>query len=636
MPPMPQMRESARDKNRVPKPATLREVPGYVREMALTLSFRVRYIFRLVWEAKPGLLLVMLLFSLFDGFMPVVGSLIGAAILNRLAAAAADPALGFSGVIAVLVLQFVYTFVRSSVSRVYDTILTLAGEVVSNHIKRKIMAKAKEIDMVSYDSPEFYASMENANREASSRPIQVMSSSFGVLSYLISIVSYIAVIFSVNAMASLLIILASVPIAYINFSFRRKNVEYLNRRSKNRRKMDYFSNVVVDKDLAKEMRVFRLSDYFGELYQESFDEYYDGLRRLKLRESVWSILASVVNTVVYCGLYIVFARDVYEGRYPVGNFVLYTGAITSIGDSISSLITSTSSICENTLFINNLIEFLDMEPTIVPSVEVPAHVERHRPHTIEFRDVSFSYPGGDHLVLDHTSFTIHPGETIALVGLNGAGKTTIVKLLMRLYDPVAGEVVLDGRDIREYDVDELYAMYGVIFQDFGKYAVSVRENIRMSRILDEADEQGIERAAEQSGASAFVERLRNGYDTQLMRYFDLEGTELSGGQWQKLAVARAFYSDSDVLILDEPTASLDPRAEQEIFNRFTELRKQRTCILISHRLSSATMADRIMVLKDGAIAEMGTHAELMARGGEYAQLFELQASRYVQGVINAD
>jgi ATP-binding cassette subfamily B protein len=636
MPPMQQMRERARDKNRVPKPTTLREVPGYVKEMALTLSFRVRYIFRLVWEAKPSLLLVMLLFSLFDGFMPVVGSLIGAAILNRLAAAAADPALGFSGVIAVLVLQFAYTFVRSSVSRIYDTTLTLAGEVVSNHIKRKIMAKAKEIDMVSYDSPEFYASMENANREASSRPIQVMSSSFGVLSYLISIVSYIAVIFSVNALASLLIILASVPIAYINFSFRRKNVEYLNRRSKNRRKMDYFSNVVVDKDLAKEMRVFKLSDYFGELYQESFDEYYAGLQKLKVRESVWSILASVVNTVVYCGLYIVFARDVYDGRYPVGNFVLYTGAITSIGDSISSLITSTSSIYENTLFINNLIEFLDMEPTIVPSIDAPAHVERHRPHTIEFRDVSFAYPGGDHLVLDHASFVIEPGETIALVGLNGAGKTTIVKLLMRLYDPVSGVVLLDGRDIREYDVDELYAMYGVIFQDFGKYAVSVRENIRMSRILDEADERGIERAAEQSGASAFIERFRNGYDTQLMRYFDLEGTELSGGQWQKLAVARAFYSDSDVLILDEPTASLDPRAEQEIFNRFTELRRQRTCILISHRLSSATMADRIMVLKDGAIAEMGTHAELMARGGEYAQLFELQASRYVQGVINAD
>ena len=271
MPPMHEMQASARDKNRVQRPKTIAEVPRFVRDFALAMTERLRYIFQLVWEARPWLLLVMLAFAVFDGVMPVVGSLIGAAILNRLAETMSNAALAFSGVMLVLVLQFAYTFVRSTVSRVYDTVLSISGELVSNHIKQKILAKAKEIDMVCYDSPEFYASMENANREAGTRPIQVMSSTFKLLSYVISIVSYVAVVFSVSRWASLAIIAVSIPIAAVNFTYRRKNVEYMNRRSKSRRKMDYFSNVVVNKDLAKEIRVFDLSDYFRDLYQDAFD-----------------------------------------------------------------------------------------------------------------------------------------------------------------------------------------------------------------------------------------------------------------------------------------------------------------------------------------------------------------------------
>jgi ABC-type multidrug transport system fused ATPase/permease subunit len=628
---MQQPRDGAQEKNRVRRPTTIGEVPAFVKEWLLTVSFRLRYTFLLVWETKKLLLFVMLFFSVFDGLMPVVGSLISAAIINRLSEVVSNRDLAFSSVVFFLVLQFVYTFVRSTVSRIYNAVLSVTGELVSNHIKLKIMAKAKEIDMVCYDSSDFYASMENASREAGSRPIQVMSSSFSVLSYLISIVSYVIVVFSVSQVASLLIVLVSIPIAVVNFVFRRKNVNYLNRHSKNRRKMDYFSSVVVDKDLAKEIRIFDLSDYFCSLYEESFDEYYKGLKRLKIQENVWSVLASLLSTVVYCLLYIMFARGVYDGLYAVGNFVLYTGAITSIGDGISNVISSTSSIYENTLFINNLIQFLEMKPTIVPSGEKGVMVRKHQPHTIEFRDVRFSYPGNNAEVLKGVSFTIRPNETIAIVGLNGAGKTTIIKLLMRLYDPTSGVILLDGRDIREYDVNDLYSMYGVIFQDFGKYAISVGENIRLSDIGSVPDEGRVVAAAVQSGASAYVSAFESGYDTQLMRYFDTDGKELSLGQWQKLAVARAFYSDSDVLILDEPTASLDPRAEQEIFNQFADLKESKTCVFISHRLSSATIADRILVLKDGVVAESGSHQELMELNGEYAQLFKLQASRYVEG-----
>lgn len=627
---MRQVGVNARDRNRVARPKTVREVPAFLARLVLTLSFRIRYIFTLVWETRRSMLFFMVFFAVFDGIMPVVGSLISANIINGLSDSLTGGERVLMGVMFFLVLQFVYTFVRSAASRIYDTITSITGELVSNHVKRKILAKAKEIDLACYDSVEFYASMENANREAGTRPIQVMSSVFETVSYLISIVSYVIVVFSVSRVASLVIVLVSVPVAVVNFVYRKKNVEYQNRRSKSRRKMDYYSDVVVDKDLAKEMRIFGLSDYFGELYQEAFDEYFVGLKKLKVDESRLLICALMLSNVVYCLIYIMFAKGVYDGLYAVGNFVLYTGAITSIGDGISSVISSTSSIYENTLFINNLIEFLDMEPQVVPTADPPVHVTRHTHHTIEFRDVRFHYPGSAAMVLDGVSFTIKSGEAVALVGLNGAGKTTLIKLLMRLYDPTEGQILLDGRDIRTYDTAELYGLFGVIFQDFGKYAISVRENIRVGSVDAPGDEGRIVDAAEQSGASTYIARLNDGYDTQLMRYFDLNGTELSQGQWQKLATARAFYSDSDILILDEPTASLDPRAEQEVFNRFNELRGQKLSIFISHRLSSATIADRIIVLKDGVVAEEGSHAELMRANGEYAQLFRIQAARYVE------
>jgi ABC-type multidrug transport system fused ATPase/permease subunit len=253
-----------------------------------------------------------------------------------------------------------------------------------------------------------------------------------------------------------------------------------------------------------------------------------------------------------------------------------------------------------------------------------------KPHTIEFRNVSFSYPGKERKVIKNVNLTLRPGETVVLVGLNGAGKTTFIKLLTRLYDPTEGEILLDGKDLRDYDVKELYRLYGLIFQDFGKYAVSFADNIRFGDLKKADDGTALQRAAAQSGADHVAEGLKHGYETQLMRYFDRDGTELSIGQWQKLSVARAFYSDADILILDEPTASLDPLAEKEIFERFDELRGDKTAIFVSHRLSSATVASKIVVLENGRVAEEGNHRELMERNGKYALLFNTQAERYLE------
>ncbi|MBR2730580.1 MAG: ABC transporter ATP-binding protein, partial [Clostridia bacterium] len=494
----------------------------------------------------------------------------------------------------------------------------------------KIMEKAKTVDVARFDDPEFYTKMENANREAGGRPLQVLSSTFEILSAVISIISFIIVLFAVSAVAPFIIILAALPATIINFIFRRKNTDYMFRRSKERRQMMYYSDVIVDKDLVKEMRMFNLSDTFTARYRQVFAGYFAGLKKLILSELFWNIAATVVTTVVNCVFFVLIARGVVAGDYEVGNYSLYTGALTSIASGIAVLISTTATIYEGTLFINNLIAFMNEKCHVVATIDPPRPVQRHAPHTIEFRDVSFRYPGTKKDVLKHIDLRIEAGETVVLVGLNGAGKTTLIKLLTRLYDPTQGVILLDGHDIREYDVAALYEMFGIIFQDFGKYAVSVRDNIAFGEVLKEIAPAQIADAARQSGADAFIEKLERGYDTPLMRYFEDSGVELSIGQWQKLAIARAFYSDSDILILDEPTASLDPLAEQEIYNQFDTLRKEKTSIFVSHRLSSATVADKIVVLEYGEIAEIGDHKSLMEKRGKYHELFSVQASRYQQ------
>ena len=628
MPPM-QGANNINDRYRIPPPKHLREVPGYLRELITTFLQRLLYIFRLVWETRRSLLFVMVLMCVFNGVMPVVGSVISAAILNDLARVYAGEALAFRVVAVLLIYQFAYMFLTSTVSRVYTMFMSISGEMVSNHVKQKIMEKAKSIDMMSYDSPDFYARMENANREAGGRPVQIMSSTFSVLSTVISIVSFTILLFTVSAWIPLCIVLTAIPSAVINFLYRRKNVNYMFRRSKSRRQMEYYSSTLVNKDLAKEIRMFGLADTFREKYQTTFADYFKGLKKLQMEECFWTIGAAVLTNVVYCLLYIFLARGVFRGAFAVGSFSLYTGAITSIGSSVGMLISTTASIYEGTLFINNLIDFLDQRPTVVPAIDPPAQVTRHTGHTIVFDDVSFRYPGAREDSLRHINLTIHAGETVVIVGLNGAGKTTLVKLLTRLYDPTEGRILLDGRDIRDYDVEQLYSLFGIIFQDFGKYAVSAGENIAFGNIDQAPDQEKIREAAAQGGADAFIDTLPLRYDTPLMRYFEESGAELSIGQWQKLSIARAFYGDSDILILDEPTASLDPMAEQMIFEQFNTLRQDKTSIFISHRLSSATIADNIIVMEYGQIVERGNHAALMEQKGRYYELFTTQSQRYI-------
>ena len=424
-------------------------------------------------------------------------------------------------------------------------------------------------------------------------------------------------------------ILVSLPTAVVNFTYRHKTYLYMRRRSKDRRQMTYYSDLMVNKDMVKEIRMYDLADSFKERYNSVFARYYAGLRSLILRESIWQITLTLVSSVVNCVFFALIAMKVFDGTIRIGDYSYFTGALTSISSTVSSLIAVSASVYEGTLFIDNLISFMKEKPTVVPLTDTPLPVEMGKPHTIEFENVSFAYPGTDRLVLKNINLKFRPGETVVLVGLNGAGKTTFIKLLTRLYDPTEGRILLDGKDLREYDTKELYRMFGIIFQDFGKYAVSVSDNIHFGDIHREKTEEKIKDAAESSDAAEFISHLPDGYDTALMRYFEPDGIELSIGQWQKLAIARAFYSTSDILILDEPTASLDPMAEQEIFNQFDRLREDKTTIFVSHRLSSATIASKIVVLEYGELVEEGTHRELMEKHGRYYKLFSTQAQRYL-------
>lgn len=633
MPPPMDIRR-VNDQYRVPPPKSVKEVPKYLWTVVSTFFSRLFYIYKLVWEADKKVMFGMALITALQGVLPVIGALISKELLNSLAnaytTAQSGTYIAFNGILLLLVLYFSYTFISGVVTRVSSMITRISGQLVSNHIQMKILSKAKEVDLACYDRPEFYEKMENANREASVRPIEILNSTFNILSTLISTLSFVVLLITVSWWAPLLMVAVSIPSTVVSFIYRRKYASYMWMRSKERREMRYYSDTMVNKDLVKEIHIFNLFDTFIAKYKDAFARHFKGLKKIILQEGFWGIAASLVGTLANIFLFLFIAYGVVMGKTEIGNYSLYTGALSSISSGVAAIISSTAAIYEGTLFINNLISFMKERKTIVPIIDKPLKVNRNAEHLIEFDHVSFSYPGSSRKVLDDICLTINPAETLAIVGLNGAGKTTLIKLLTRLYDPTEGRILLDGEDIRKYELSELYDTFGIIFQDFGKYAMTVSENISLGNIKKGIVEQDVKYAAKQSNAADYIESLPKQYDTPLMRYFESDGTELSIGQWQKLAIARAFYSDSDILILDEPTASLDPMAEQEIFNEFNQLRKDKTTVFISHRLSSATTADKIIVIEYGKIIETGNHRELMDKGGKYFELFSTQAKHYVE------
>ena len=615
------------DRLKAPKPKSLREVPSYLKKTVGGTMYRLLYIFKLVWETQPMLLIFMMFMTVYNGVMPLVGTLISAHLLESVVKSFSQEV----DLVVPLVLQFGYLFLNTLTNSLSGMITQIAGEKVTNHVKVKIMNKAKTVDLASFDMPDFYERLENANREAGMRPVHILRSSFELVSKIISMFSYFAVLVVIlktlpaySILFFIIFIALTVASAAVSFHFRRKNFNYMFHRSKDRRKMNYYSDLLVNRDMVKEVRLFDLSDLLIGKYNDVFAGYFMGIKKLIWQEGAWNLLLSLATAVMNGVLFYMIAINVSQ----IADYSVYTSALNSISAALAAIISVTSSIYEGSLFIDNMILFMNEKQTVKPSIAEPAIPEDHKGHTIELRNVTFRYPGADRDVIHNMNLTIKSGSTVALVGLNGAGKTTLIKLITRLYDPTSGVILLDGRDIREYDTKALYKLYGIIFQDFGKYAESAGDNIAFGDIEREKTEKAVADAARNSGADEFIERMPEGYNTPLTRYFEKDGTELSVGQWQKLSVSRAFYSDADILILDEPTASLDAIAEQEIYMQFDRLREGKTSVFVSHRLSSATIADTVVVLENGCVAEIGTHEELMEQKGKYYKLFSTQAARY--------
>lgn len=622
----------------IAKPKTLRDVPGYIFKKIKGFLSRLFYIVKLVWQSAPIMLILMAALCILDGILPVIGAYISKDLLNEIADLISRHNLGIltddavealKPLVFLFTLNVIYLFLKKVLGRINTMVTAISGELVVNHIKLMIINKAKDVDLSSFDRPEFYEKLENANREAGMRPIGILSATFNVISALISSISFIVVLATLSPWAPVIIIAAAIPGAMVNYYYRKRNFRYMRYHSKERREMNYYAEIMVNKDKAKEVKLLGLGDTFIGKYKSVFKKYYKGLRSLILKEGASQIVISLISGLASGAILVFVAYNVIFGDGEIGDYSLYSGALTSIAGYVTTLLTATATIYEGTLFIDNMITFMKEPTRIVPSTDSPLIPERGVPHTIEFKNVSFKYPGTEKYVLKNINLTLDANDSVVLVGLNGAGKTTLIKLLTRLYDPTEGEIYLDGHDMREYDVAALHSIFGIIFQDYGQYADSVKENIRFGDVAHDGTDEDVERASVLGGAKSFIDELPLGYDTPLTRVFEENGLELSGGQWQKIAISRAFYKDSEILILDEPTAALDPLAEAEVYNKFQGLAKSRITVFVSHRLSSAVSASKIVVIDGGTVAELGSHAELMAKGGKYHKLFTTQASRYI-------
>jgi ATP-binding cassette subfamily B protein len=500
----------------------------------------------------------------------------------------------------------------------------LLADRYTRHVSVRVMEHASRLDLSSYEDPVFYDKLERARVQATDR-IAMIQAIGALLQQFITAISLSASIFWFSPWLLLLLIAAVVPafLGESHFAFLGYSLNI--RQTPTRRQLDYLRVLGASKESAKELKLFGLSDFITGEYAGLSNELYDQNVALAKRRFFAGTLLSLVSTAGYYGAFAYVVYRTVTGELSWGTLQFLAGAISGASSNIQTIFATFSSIADQSLFLTDLVEFFKVQPTVRSKPEaIPA--PRPIRQGFAFENVSFSYPGSSRRVLDHLNLRIHPGERIALIGENGQGKTTIVKLITRLYDPTEGRILLDGIDLREYSIEELNREIGVIFQDFMRYEMSALRNIGVGRIED-TSRGHIELAARKSLADAVIRRLPKGYDQLLGRRFE-GGLDLSGGEWQKIALARAYLRDAQLLILDEPTAALDARSEYEVFQRFAELTEGKMALLISHRFSTVRMADRIVVLEDGRIAEQGNHSQLMALGGRYAEMFELQAASY--------
>jgi ATP-binding cassette subfamily B protein len=520
--------------------------------------------------------------------------------------------------------EFALAAIGSTLGRAIGYFDALLADGFTRYVSIRVMEHASRLDLASYEDPAFADKLERARVQATDR-IAMIQAMGAVIQQLIVVVTLSAGILWFSPWLLILLVVAVVPafLGESHFAFLGYSLSL--RQTPERRRLDYLRVLGASKESAKELKLFGLSGFLTGEYTRISNDIYDQNVRLARRRLWAGALLSILSSAGYYGAYAYVIYRTVTGALSWGTLQFLAGAIAGAASNIQSIFSTFSSIADQSLFLTDLVEFLKVTPKLRSK---PDALPAPRPIAagFVFDRVSFAYPGRPRRVLERLDLRIEPGERIALIGENGQGKTTIVKLLTRLYDPTEGRILLDGADLRDYDIEDLHGQIGVIFQDFMRYEMSAWRNIAMGR-LDRAEDAAIHDAARKSLADEVIGRLPSSYDQMLGRRFE-GGVDLSGGEWQKLALARAYLRDAQLLILDEPTASLDARSEYEVFQRFSELTQDKMALLISHRFSTVRMADQIVVLEDGRIAERGSHNQLLALNGRYASMFELQASSY--------
>ncbi|HEY4285814.1 MAG TPA: ABC transporter ATP-binding protein [Puia sp.] len=609
-------------KTRTPKPTE----PLTWKQRINALGNLPRF-FRLVWETSPGIMIANCLLRIARSAIPVIILYVGKLIIDQviLLTKTGGTGSGLHFLWELVAFEFGLALLSDGLARAISLMDSLLGEKFANFTSIRIMRHAAQLDLDQFEDSTFYDKLERARQQTNGRTI-LLSQVLGQVQDLISM-GFLAVgLMAFNPWLILLLLVAVVPAFLGESYFNDKSYALTRSQTTERRELDYLRFLGASDETAKEVKLFGLSDFLIDRFRSLSDKFYWDSRSLTMRRSAWGTFFALLGSVGYYAAYVVIIFRAIHGSLSIGDLVFLAGSFRQLRSLLEGILSRFTSVSQGAIYLQDLFEFFEIEPRIRPVAD-PLPFPDPVKEGFSFENVGFRYFNSERWANRHLTFTLRAGEKLALVGENGAGKTTLIKLLTRLYDPTEGRILLDGVDLREYDPEDLRRHVGVIFQDYLRYQMTMAQNIAVGNITHKEDRALIEMAARQSLADALAEKLPARYDQKLGRWFG-QGVDLSGGEWQKVALARAYMRDAQLLILDEPTAALDARAEYEVFQRFAELTKGRTAVLISHRFSTVRMADRILVLDKGELLEIGGHEELLARDGRYAELFHLQARGY--------
>jgi ATP-binding cassette subfamily B protein len=578
----------------------------------------------MVWRASRSLTTALAVMTLVAALVPPAVAWAGKRIVDAVVARSSHDALRW------VLVEFALVAGQTLVQRGLSLVSQILGLRLGIDVNVAILEKAIGLSLPAFEDSELYDAMTRARREASTRPLQLVRESFGLVQSLVTLAGYATLLLRFSPWAVLLLLVATVPATAAEMRASTLTFQLRNRRSQEWRRLTYLEQVLANDEHAKEVKLFNLGPPLLDRYRALASQLFTEDRRVAIRRAIGQSL-SLLATAAFYGAYLVVGLAAARGHITVGNLTLYVVAFRQGQAAFQAVLGSLGGIYEQNLYMSNLFEFLGAPETPRRVGASPPHdsVNSSLPRTgLELEHVSFRYPGKTEWTLRDVTLVVPKGTSLALVGENGAGKTTLVKLITRLYEPTEGRILLDGKDLRDWDEQALRARFGIVFQDFNHYQLAARDNVGLGSVEHLLDSERIARASAEGGAAEVIAELPRGLETQLGHWFK-DGTELSGGQWQKIALSRAFMrEEADILVLDEPTASLDAEAEHRVFERFRALARGRTTIIISHRFPTVRRADRIVVIEHGQVVEQGTHDELVSARGRYSRMFELQASGY--------